>query len=35
MMTVNAGDITSSPGPTPKANNAACNADVPELTAIA
>ena len=30
-----AGTITSSPGPTPAANAAACSAAVPELTATA
>jgi len=32
---VKSGTITSSPGPTPAANKAACNAAVPEFTAIA
>ena len=32
---VNATVMTSSPGPTPQASRASCNADVPELTATA
>ena len=32
--TVKAGIITSSPSPTPKASNAACSVDVPELKPI-
>src|SRR3989304_7024729 len=35
MITVIAGDITSSPGPTPAVSRAACNVDVPELKATA
>ncbi len=35
MITVRAGEITSSPGPTPAASNAACNVDVPEFKATA